>query len=140
MSSKELKRINLLLSLCLGAFTLSEVLNFPFLFFNEKGYTLGYLWAQGIYVFGLLLVNICLWLLIDNMKRGIFNPLNEKYLKYFGIAILINGVVSNMIFNYCTEIENYASRLLAFIGVVFIFMAIIFKNGKKLKEEQDLTI
>lgn len=141
MKIKHYKLISNLVGVTLGAFILSDVLNYPFLFEDLAKNPIDFLIPQGIYVLGLVCLIACYATILQTIKKkGVFTVRNEKTFQYFGVAILVLGVTADVLFKNTTEIETSAPRILAFLGGTLVFVSLIFKIGIKMQEEQDLTI
>lgn len=141
MEIKHYKLLSNLLGFILGAFILSDVLNYPFLFENLSKNPVDVLIPQGVYVLGLVCLIACYATILQTIKkRGVFIKRNEKTFRYFGIAILVLGATADVLFKNTTDVETSAPRILAFLGGTLVFVSLIFRVGIKMQEEQDLTI
>lgn len=141
METKKLRIVNSLVGFILGAFTFGDILDFIFLYSDVFEKSKSLIIAHGIYVAGLILIFVFFALILRNIKKGaVFTARNEKLFRYFGIAILVLGMVSDVLHKQTTDVETAAPRVLALLGGTLIFTSIIFKIGIKMQEEQELTI
>lgn len=141
MEIKHYKLLSNLLGFLLGAFIFGEVLNYPFLFEDLSKNPIEFLIPQGFYVLGLLCIIACFATILQTIKKkGVFIKSNERIFRYFGLAIVVLGITSDLLFSYMTDHRPTEARMLAFIGGTLAFVSLIFQVGIKMREEQDLTI
>ena len=141
MKMKNYRLISNLTGIMLGAFAFSDIINYPFQIRRMLEKDQGYIISQGVYVLGLICLFIFYGIILDNLKkRGVFIKRNEKAFRYFGIAILIFGMASDILYKNITEIDTASPRILALLGGTFIFISYLFTIGIKIQEEQELTI
>ena len=99
--------------------------------------------VQGIETWGIVFCCILFFMLTSRAKRGqIFIAENEKLMMILGGIIIWFGVISYVLI-HVLSIKNHtvsAAFMLCLLGMVFVFVSFIFKMGRQLKEERDLTI
>jgi len=81
--------------------------------------------------------------LTSRAKRGrIFIVENEKLMMILGGIIIWIGVISYVLINILSirTLTASAAFMLCLTGMAFVFFSFIFKIGRKLKEEHELTI
>lgn len=141
MGTKEIKRLSNLIGFLLGFLLLSDVVNYPFLLKHTSNQPANTLIPQGIYVLGLICVIAFYITILQNIKkRGVFIRKNEITLRYYGFAILLMGLSSDILFNIMTGDRPSGTRMLAVMGGTFMLFSCIFKLGIKMQEDQELTI
>jgi len=99
--------------------------------------------VQGIETWGIVFCCILFFTLTSRAKKGrIFIVENEKLMMILGGIINWIGVISYVLINILSirTLTASAAFMLCLIGMVFVFFSFIFKMGRKLKEEQELTI
>lgn len=99
--------------------------------------------VEGIHAFGILACCVLFFLLAKNARnRKVFVFENERLLMAFGGVVLflgLNAVFFTELFDV-NPLTNNTSTILMLMGLAFVFFSLIFKIGRKLKEEQELTI
>ena len=76
-------------------------------------------------------------------KNTVFVVENESLLMTFGLTVGITGFISTVlihIFDYKPQFAASTCNLLILLGLVFVFFSFILKIGRRLQEEQELTI
>jgi hypothetical protein len=99
--------------------------------------------VQGIEAWGIIFCCILFFILTSYAKRGrIFIVENEKLMMILGSIIIWLGVISYVLINILSikTLNTSAATMLCLTGMVFVFFSFIFKIGRKLKEDQELTI
>jgi len=99
--------------------------------------------VHGIEAWGIVFCCILFFTLTSRAKKGrIFIVENEKLMMILGGIIIWIGLISYLLIKALSIIALTisTSMMLCLIGMVFIFFSFIFKIGRKLKEEQELTI
>ena len=141
MEIKHYKRLSSLIGFLLGILIFGDILDYIFFAKKILGNSTSLIIAHGFYIAGLISVFVFFLIILENIKkRGVFIRRNEKVFRYFGLAILVLGLTSDILHKNITDIETSAPRVLALLGGTFIFISFIFKIGIKMQEEQDLTI
>ena len=99
--------------------------------------------VEGIHVFGILACCVLFFLLAKNARnKKVFVSENERFLMVFGGVVLWLGLLAvffTKLFDV-NQLTNNTSTILMLMGLAFVFFSLILKIGRKLKEEQDLTI
>lgn len=142
MKIKHYKFISSLLAGLLYAFTLPTIGNY-FIQFNKNLQinSISFIIAQGLLVLGLVCLIFFFVIILDNInKQGVFVRKNEITLRYFGLAIFLLGLLSDIVFINFTDFDSAGSRILIALGITVLFISLIFKIGIKIQEEQELTI
>lgn len=99
--------------------------------------------VQGIEAWGIIFCCILFFTLTSRAKRGrIFIVENEKLMMILGGIIIWIGVISYSLINILSirTLTASAALMLCLIGMAFVFFSFILQIGRKLKEEQELTI
>jgi len=99
--------------------------------------------VQGIEAWGIVLCCILFYILASRAKRGrIFVKENEKIMLIFGNVIICLGVISNILITVLSiyALKTSTSMMIILLGMVFSFFSFIFKIGRTIQEEQNLTI
>lgn len=99
--------------------------------------------AQGIEAWGIIFCCILFFTLVSRAKKGkIFVAENEILLMIFGIVTVCIGVISKILIHIFAikVLSTSIFDLLILEGFSFIFFSLIFKIGRKMKEEQEFTI
>ncbi|MGI6047774.1 MAG: hypothetical protein ACOYEG_07165 [Petrimonas sp.] len=141
MEIKHYKIVSNMIAFILGAFTLGDILDYFFYTNVIYGNNTSLIIAQGFFIAGLISIFVLFALILQNIKkRGVFISRNEKLFRYFGIIILVLGVISDVLHKNITDVHTSAPRVLGLLGGTLIFISFIFKIGIKMQEEQNLTI
>ena len=99
--------------------------------------------VQGIEAWGIIFCCIMFFTLASRArKEKVFVVENESLLMNSGVCIVVLGAASNALIHVFTikALSTSTCDLLILIGFSFIFFSLVFKIGRKLKEEQELTI
>lgn len=99
--------------------------------------------VQGIEAWGIIFCCIIFFTLASRArKEKIFVVENESLLMNTGAFIVVLGAISNALIHIFTikALSTSTCDLLILIGFSFVFFSLVFKIGRKLKEEQELTI
>ncbi len=75
-------------------------------------------------------------------KGAIFTKENENLLSLFGIIISIIGIFTLALVRIYKNdmLPESSGIIMTLLGFSFVFFAVVLKIGRKIKEEQDLTI
>jgi len=99
--------------------------------------------VQGIEAWGIVFCCILFFILASRAKKGrIFVIENEKIMMLFGAVIIWLGIISYLLIRVLSihALTTSTSMMLCLIGMVFAFFSFIFKIGRTIQEEQELTI
>ena len=99
--------------------------------------------VQGIEAWGIVFCCILFYILASRAKKGrIFVIENEKIVMLFGAIIIWLGVISYLLIEVLSihAVTKSSSMMLCLLGMVFAFFSFIFKIGRTIQEEQELTI
>jgi len=99
--------------------------------------------VQGIEAWGIVICCILFYILASRVKKGkIFVLENEKLMMLFGVIIIWLGVISYLLISILSihTLTTSTSMMLCLIGMIFIFFSFVFKIGRTIQEEQNLTI
>jgi len=99
--------------------------------------------VQGIEAWGIVFCCILFYILTSHAKKGkIFVIENEKIMMIFGALIIWLGVISYLLIRVLSihELTSSTSMMLCLLGMAFAFFSFIFKIGRTIQEEQELTI
>jgi len=99
--------------------------------------------VQGIEAWSIIFCCILFFILASRARNEkIFIVENESLLMNTGILIVVLGAISNTLIHIFTikALSTSTCDLLILIGFSFVFFSFIFKIGRKLIEEQELTI
>ena len=90
-------------------------------------------WSLGFFCF--LVMNS----LFRLYQRGIlFSAKNVFYIRFLGYYLILNWLVEYQIQGALHDMELYLTQL--FVGLLIIFIAWIMDEGRKIQEEQELTV
>ena len=99
--------------------------------------------VQGIEAWGIVFCCILFYLLAYRARKGrIFVIENEKIMMLFGTMIIFSGVISYILITVLSihALTTSTSMMLCLLGMAFAFFSFIFKIGRTIQEEQELTI
>jgi hypothetical protein len=99
--------------------------------------------VQGIEAWGIVLCCILFFTLASRAKKDrIFIVENEKFMLIFGCVIILLGIILYLLVSMLPINDHSTSAAMMFclIGMIFAFFAFIFQIGRRMQEEQDLTI
>lgn len=99
--------------------------------------------VEGLEAWGIIACCILFFLLANNAKKGkVFVRENEKLLMTFGAITLCLGFIPAILIEIFSvnELAKSTAIMLMLIGFSFVFFSLIMQIGRKLKEEQELTI
>jgi len=126
---------------------LSEFLRIYFLCYklgkDDSNTLIWQILVQGIEAWGIVFCCILFFILASRAKKGrIFVIENEKIMMLFGAVIIWLGIISYLLIRVLSihALTTSTSMMLCLIGMVFAFFSFIFKIGRTIQEEQELTI
>lgn len=99
--------------------------------------------VQGIEAWGIVFCCILFYILASRAKKGrIFAIENEKIMLLFGAVIIWLGIISYVLIGVLSihTLTTSTSMMLCLLGMAFAFFSFIFKIGRTIQEEQELTI
>lgn len=139
MEIKDLRKLSFIIGILMGAFVLHLIIDF---FWNISKFSTETILPQGFFVLGLICLFVFYFVILGTIKKkGVFIRINERLLRYFGLAILFLSITSNLLFAHLIDTPNHeGSSTLAVLGGTLIFLSFIFKIGIKIQEEQELTV
>lgn len=97
----------------------------------------------GIQAWAIIMSCILFVLIVRNVsKKRVFVDINEKLLLVFGIFIFLMALLSIILIKVLSvnELLMNASYIAIIMGFTFVFFSLVLKIGRKLQEEQELTI
>lgn len=88
----------------------------------------------GLLVMFLILINV-------NTKK-VFEKLNEKMILFSGLYIVVASIMSMFLLRTIQNTDSIfiSTSINLILGAVFILLSFVFRSGRKLQEEQDLTV
>lgn len=97
---------------------------------------------KAINIYAIFFIAALTYVLSRNARKGIiFSLINQRILLAIGLSTCISGILINAIIHLSPiEMSTDSSLLLIFIGLFVTLVALMFKIGIQMKEEQDLTI
>lgn len=101
------------------------------------------MWVGLVLMIGVCAACVVFFYLVYHVKKGkVFFEKNEKNLIGFGLFIILCAIAAAVLTAvYSVNIlAYYASGILFLTGTAFVFFALILKIGRKMQEEQELTI
>ncbi len=99
--------------------------------------------VEGIQAWGIIACCVLFFMLAKNVKKAkVFVAENEKLLMIFGTIVLWIGVIAAVLIEIFSvnKLTKSTTTMLIISGFSFILFSLILKIGRKLQEEQELTI